>query len=140
MQVITAKQIVGPHFIAALGQHLLADLFGIAPSKLADDELLRSLLELAAGRSGLHPITEPIVVSFKAVAPEGQAGVTGFIVLAESHIAFHSYPELGFLAVDVFTCGANANPQAALDVFVERFEPERTVVHSYARGDSSADQ
>ncbi len=125
---------------SAIGEHLLADLFDIAPSELADGELLGSLLKQAAERCGLHAITEPVVISFNAMAPEGQAGVTGFIVLAESHIAFHSYPESGFLAVDVFTCGANAHPHAALDVFVERLEPKRTTIRSYTRGAPSADQ
>ena len=67
-------------------------------------------MQEAAERSGLRAITVPVVVPFTAVAPGGQAGVTGFIVLAESHIAFHSYPESGFLSEDVFTCGPNTNP------------------------------
>ena len=107
---------------------------------MANSELLGSLLKQAAERSRLHTITSPVVIPFTAVTPEGQAGVTGFIVLAESHIAFHSYPELGFLAVDVFTCGANANPQAALAVFIERLKPERTIIRCFTRGDSSADK
>jgi S-adenosylmethionine decarboxylase len=118
----------------AVGQHLLADLFGIAPDQLADGEALSELLQEAAARSGLHAITEPVVVHFEATAPGGQAGVTGFVILAESHIAFHSYPDMGFLAVDVFTCGPNAQPQAALDVFIERLHPERTDVRSWTRG------
>ena len=65
--------------------------------------------------------------------------VAGFFFLAESHSAFHSYPELSFLAVDMFTCGPNAQPQAALDVFVERLKPQQTVVHSLARGRQSTE-
>jgi len=117
-----------------MGQHLLADLFGITPERLADGEALSDLLQAAAERSGLNPITVPIVIPFRAVTPGGQAGVTGFIVLAESHIAFHSYPEMGFLAVDVFTCGPNAQPEAALNVFVERLQPKQTVLHNLMRG------
>ena len=124
----------------AIGQQLLADLFGIAPERLADGEALSDLLQAAAERSGLNPITMPIVIPFRAVTPGGRAGVTGFIVLAESHIAFHSYPELGFLAVDVFTCGPNAQPQAALDVFVEQLKPEQIICRSYVRGDPLADR
>lgn len=119
-----------------IGFHLLADLFGIAADRLADGDELRALLRVAAERSGLHTITEPVVVPFQATAAR-QAGVTGFVILAESHIAFHSYPELGFVAVDVFTCGPNAQPQAALDVFVQRLRPERTVIRRYVRGGSS---
>ena len=117
-----------------IGQHLLADLSGIAPERLADSTSLAELLEKAAERSGLNAITAPVIVPFKAVTAGGQAGVTGFIVLAESHIAFHSYPELGFMAVDVFTCGPNAQPQAALDVFIERLKPERIATQQVMRG------
>jgi S-adenosylmethionine/arginine decarboxylase-like enzyme len=52
---------------------------------------------------------------------------------------FHSYPELSFLAVDMFTCGPNAQPEAALDVFVEQLKPEQTIVRSYVRGNPSAE-
>ena len=66
-------------------------------------------------------------------------GVTGFTILAESHITFHSHPERGYLAVDVFTCGPLAQPQATLDVFVETLHPERTAFHSCVRGDLSTE-
>lgn len=128
------RQVAGMKSSNAIGQHVLADLFGIAPERLADSVSLAELLKDAAKRSGLNALAEPIVVPFKAPTTGGQAGVTGFIVLAESHIAFHSYPEWGFMAVDVFTCGTNAHPQAALDVFVERLKPEETVTHRWARG------
>ena len=124
-----------------IGQHLLADLFGVAPEQLANAEDLRQLLHEAAAHSGLHAIAEPAVIPFQAAEPQalystpGYGGVTGFVVLAESHIAFHSYPELGFVAVDVFTCGANARPQAALEVFIARLHPQQTVIRICARGE-----
>ena len=120
-----------------IGAHLLADLFGVAAEKLCDAKELEALLKESAARSGLRAIAEPVVIPFGANASGGHAGVTGFIVLAESHIALHSYPELGYLAVDVFTCGPNVQPQAALDVFVKALRPERTVVNCYVRGATS---
>ncbi len=120
-----------------IGTHLLADLFGVAAEKLCDAKGLEALLKESAARSGLRAIAEPVVIPFGAGTPEGHVGITGFIVLAESHIAFHSYPELGYLAVDLFTCGSKAQPQAALDVFVETLRPGRTVVNCYVRGAAS---
>jgi S-adenosylmethionine decarboxylase len=114
---------------AGIGCHLLADLFGVDAVLLVDAELLRRLLAEAVAGSGLRPVAEPVVVSFQ---PGG--GVTGFVVLAESHIAFHSYPERGYLAVDIFTCGPHADPRAALDVFTRRLHPARTVIHRHIRG------
>lgn len=48
-------------------------------------------------------------------------GVTGIVVLAESHISIHTWPETGLVAVDIFVCGKHADAHAALDVIVARF-------------------
>jgi S-adenosylmethionine decarboxylase proenzyme len=112
-----------------IGCHLLADLFGVDAALLADAGLLRQLLHEAVARSGLRAVSEPVIVSFQP-----GAGVTGFVVLAESHIAFHSYPERGYLAVDIFTCGPHADPDAALEAVADRLRPVRTEAHRYVRG------
>jgi S-adenosylmethionine decarboxylase len=112
-----------------IGCHLLADLFGVDAVLLADAALLGELLLASVAASALRAVADPVVVAFQ---PGG--GVTGFVVLAESHIAFHSYPERGYLAVDIFTCGPRADPGAALDVFARRLQPVRTVVHRHVRG------
>lgn len=118
----------------AVSQHLLADRYGIALERLADGETSSDLLQATAERSGLRAITAPTVIPFKAARPGGQAGVTGFIVLAKSHVAFHSCPEPGFMVMDMSACGPNAQPQAALDIFVEQLEPEQRVIHYWMRG------
>ncbi len=120
-----------------LAQHLMADLFGVEAGRLADAKAMRALLVQAVTQSGLRAIAEPVVIPFQGSQPASRAEVTGFVVLAESHIAFHAYPDRGFLAVDIFTCGPDARPQAALDVFVETLEPDWTMTRSYTRGDPS---
>jgi S-adenosylmethionine decarboxylase len=112
-----------------IGCHLLADLFGVEAALLADAGLLRQLLLDAVARSGLRAVAEPVIVSFQP-----GAGVTGFVVLAESHIAVHSYPERGYLAVDIFTCGPHADPGAALAAIADRLRPKRTESHRHVRG------
>jgi S-adenosylmethionine decarboxylase len=62
-----------------------------------------------------------------------EAGVTGVVLLAESHISIHTWPEFGFAAVDIFMCG-QAEPQRALDVMQGAFEPKTSSVKSLARG------
>jgi S-adenosylmethionine decarboxylase len=112
-----------------IGCHLLADLFGVEAALLDDAALLRQLLLEAVARSGLRAVAEPVIVSFQ---PGG--GVTGFVVLAESHIAFHSYPERRYLAVDIFTCGPHADSDAALAAITDRLRPARTEAHRHIRG------
>ncbi len=97
------------------GQHLLADLFGIAPDKLSDAGLIEALLRhsaLSAGATILHSHFH----SFGS----GQ-GITGVLLLAESHISIHTWPENGFAAVDIFMCGAS-QPQQALELILTAFK------------------
>ena len=87
-----------PHY-APSGQHLLADLYGIAADRLNDADSIEALLRasaVAAGATILHSHFH----SFGA----GQ-GITGVVLLAESHISIHTWPESGFAAVDIFMCG-----------------------------------
>jgi len=63
-------------------------------------------------------------------------GVTGFVLLAESHISIHTWPEYGFIAVDIFTCGKNMRPRAAVNVFTRAFLPQKVVVRKLRRGHS----
>jgi len=61
-------------------------------------------------------------------------GVSGVAVIAESHISIHTWPEFGYAAVDIFTCGKDAHPEAALEVLREAFKPKRMEVIEIKRG------
>mgnify|MGYP002831473879 CR=1 FL=1 len=61
-------------------------------------------------------------------------GVTGLAVLAESHLSLHSWPEYGYMAADVFTCGTLTIPRRAVAVFKEIFAPGRIEVREIERG------
>jgi S-adenosylmethionine decarboxylase len=98
------------------GTHVLADLSGIAAEKLSDCALLEKLLRDAAEAAGAH-----ILFSHFHVFGEGQ-GVTGVVLLAESHITIHTWPECGFAAADIFMCGA-AQPELALAVITSALQP-----------------
>ena len=113
-----------PHL--PLGTHLLADLSGIAPERLRDGAALEQLLRgaaIAAGAQVLHSHFH----SFGA----GQ-GVTGVVLLAESHISIHTWPECGFAAVDIFMCGA-ARPQLALDAIKDALQAAHCQLQSVRR-------
>ena len=60
-------------------------------------------------------------------------GITGVIVLAESHINIHTWPEVGFAALDIFMCG-KTNPVAAIPVLETAFKPQRMEVQTVTRG------
>jgi S-adenosylmethionine decarboxylase len=109
------------------GTHLLADFYGVAAARLTScaeiDALLRTGAE-AAGATVLHSHFH----SF------GDAqGITGVVLLAESHISIHTWPEFGFAAADIFMCG-DAQPRLALDVIEHAFKPASSIVQTIARG------
>jgi S-adenosylmethionine decarboxylase len=88
--------------------HLLAEYLGCDSRVLGDIDVLRELLRRAAEAAGAEVVGEV----FHRYAPQGVAGV---LVLRESHVSIHSWPEYGYAAVDFFTCG-DCRPERADDV------------------------
>ncbi|KQQ32826.1 S-adenosylmethionine decarboxylase proenzyme [Duganella sp. Leaf126] len=108
------------------GSHLLADLGGIAADKLCSCDTLDVLLRTAAGAAGAR-----VLHSHFHGFGDGQ-GVTGVVLLAESHISIHTWPECGFAALDIFMCGT-AQPQLALAVVVQALAPSSHSVQAIER-------
>jgi S-adenosylmethionine decarboxylase len=97
------------------GKHCILELYRASAAKLNDEALIRNILEEAARVSNatlLDIKTHPFI-------PQG---VTGFALLAESHISIHTWPESGYAAVDVFTCGEKTDPEVACKFLAETFE------------------
>jgi S-adenosylmethionine decarboxylase len=63
-------------------------------------------------------------------------GVTALGLLAESHIAVHTWPELGYAACDVFMCGEHAEPERACEHLAAALQAARWELHAYARGEA----
>ena len=84
--------------VTALGHHLLAEFTGCDASSLADLGRVTSAMLQAAEASGATVVTH----SFHHFSPHG---VSGAVIIAESHLAIHTWPEHGFAAVDFFSCG-----------------------------------
>jgi S-adenosylmethionine decarboxylase len=111
------------------GTHLIADLHGIAREKLADPAIIQALLRRAALAAGAH-------IVFSHFHPFGPGlGVTGVVLLAESHISIHTWPESGFAAVDIFMCG-HAAPHRALECIREGLAPVAVDLRDLARGNT----
>ena len=108
----------------ALGRHLLLELRDCNRDKLNDLDLLRQTMLGAAEETGATVIGE----IFHQFSPQG---VTGVVAIAESHLCIHTWPEFGYAAVDIFTCGEGFEPNDAARLIVERLEanaPEFTEV------------
>ncbi len=92
-----------------VGKHCILELYDCDSRKLDDEAFLRDAITTAAKRAGAT-LLNLITHRFE---PQG---VTGLALLAESHISIHTWPESGYAAVDVFTCGDHTMPERACQV------------------------
>lgn len=107
------------------GIHLIADFWygkNIENSK----EIKRILITAAKKAKNI-----PLEVYIHKFSPQG---ITAVILLAESHIAIHSWPEINYLAIDIFTCGREAMPDNALEYLKKEFQPKKIVIKKIKRG------
>lgn len=107
------------------GVHFLAEFWQGKTTE--DPEKLKDILTMAAKKSG-HTVLGTTIHKFE---PQG---ITGLVLLAESHISVHSWPEFGYLAIDIFSCGEKGKPQLALDFLKEQFQPKKVEMQIIKRG------
>lgn len=113
--------------VKALGRHILAEMYDCDPEVLNDQDLVCEVMVTAALQAGAE-IRE---VAFHKFSPQG---VSGVVVISESHLAIHTWPELGYAAVDVYTCGDRVNPWDACNYIVERLRAGRVQATEVKRG------
>lgn len=89
------------------GLHLMLDGYGADPIKLKDMGSLIKMLHDIPASMGMHTISEPLVVEVGPMNRKDPGGLSGFVLIAESHISFHTFPNRGFVTIDVYTCQNN---------------------------------
>ena len=110
-----------------LGRHALLNLYGCDPEVLNDLPYLQSLLRQTAIDLKATVVDEV----FHTFAPHG---VSGVVVIAESHLAVHTWPEHGYAAVDLFTCSETTQLSRLADLLRARFKASHIEYHEKARG------
>ena len=111
----------------ALGRHLLVELHDCDREALNDLDLIRDAMLKAAIESGAEILGD----SFHRFSPQG---VSGVVVIAESHLSIHTWPEFGYAAVDVFTCGTCVDPEKAASVLIEKLASRNHSTMEIPRG------
>jgi len=126
------------------GLHLTADLRGCRhdAAPMIDPQALRDLCLSAVHAAGLTAVGELFhryAAPAEAAAP---AGVTGVVLLAESHLAVHTWPELGAVTLDVYVCNFGADNSyrvlRVIDALIAAFAPRDIERHALQRGDAAA--
>lgn len=116
------------------GIHYMLDGYGANPDKLADKDALQTLLDTLPGEVGMHPITEPVVVEVGPNNKKDPGGVSGFVMVAESHISFHTFPGRGFVTIDAYTCNDTIDSDTLTKRLKDFFEISEEDVQVIKRG------
>lgn len=110
-----------------LGRHILAEIYECDEEILDNLKLIEKIMVDAAIKAG----AEVKEVAFHKFCPQG---VSGVVVISESHLAIHTWPEWGYAAVDVFTCGDNVDPWVACRYITKHFNAGHITATEVKRG------
>lgn len=113
--------------IGTNGTHIVLDLWGVEAVKLDNKRLIKQLLTEAATYSNAT-VLKTFFHKFEPV------GVTGVVVISESHISIHTWPQEGYASVDIYTCGLQSFPERAMLYLIERLGASKYSIVGMDRG------
>jgi len=111
----------------ALGKHIIAELYKCSSSVLNDSDVMEKHMREAARLSGATIISS----SFHHFSP---FGVSGVVIIAESHLTVHTWPEYGYASIDIYTCGDTLDPYKAYRYLIEHLRSAEQSVMEMKRG------
>jgi len=113
--------------VYALGRHVLLELRQCDREVLEDIGEIRGILLSAAERAKAKVVGE----SFHQFSPQG---VSGVVIIAESHLSIHTWPEWSYAAVDIFTCGDSVNVEEAVEFVTRNLSCQNLSILEISRG------
>ena len=116
-----------------VGHHYIVEASGCNPKVIRSVEKVQDILVKAAEIAGARVWA----ISFSKLPPHG---VSGVVVISESHISTHTWPELGYGALDIYTCGRNIDPEKAVLYAVEAFGATSSHITEITRGIDEGDK
>lgn len=110
-----------------VGGHIIAELYGVEQDLISKEDKVKAIMLEVVENSGLTIIGS----LFKQFEPYG---VSGVILISESHVSIHTWPEYSLVNLDIFTCGEQAKAERVFELFLERFKPKSFKRHAIDRG------
>lgn len=107
--------------------HLILDGYGRARDLLNDEKVIYDFLDGYPAKIGMTKISLPYVTYYKQGKPEDW-GISGFVLIAESHITIHTFTETGAVHIDIYSC-KNFNAEKIIEDLTQRFKLVRTRIH-----------
>jgi S-adenosylmethionine decarboxylase len=111
----------------SLGIHLIVELWDCNSLKLNDIDYISRIMIEAAEVSGATVLNS----AFQNFSPQG---ISGMVIISESHLSIHSWPEYSYAAIDLFTCGTKVDPWKALEYLENAFESKEIEITDFFRG------
>lgn len=112
----------------AVGRHAIADIYNCNCPKMDDLKYIKNLVMTSAKEAKLTVVDNKFY-KFNPI------GISGVLILSESHLTIHTWPEYNYIAVDVFTCGAEINPVNACKIIAKNFDSKSMMIREFERGD-----
>lgn len=116
------------------GVHLMFDGYNADPALLADKEHLTRLLTELPAKMAMHTLGDPMVVEVGELNKKDPGGISGFILIAESHISYHTFPRRRFISADIYTCQNELDTSAFTKLLAEAFGTSDYDIHVVKRG------
>ena len=114
------------------GPHLTLDLIGCPKEVLQDYNLHFEFLKKLPEMIGMTPITQPYVFPYSGLVPEDK-GITGIVIIAESHLSVHSFEDKGYTFIDMFSCKP-FDVEKAEKFIMDLFKPKKVERNLIERG------
>lgn len=111
----------------ALGRHIVCEFSGCDPMLLSDVDGIHTMM-IAAAKAARATVMES---AFHRFEPQG---VSGTVILAESHLSIHTWPEKGYAAMDFYTCGDHTDPWLACDLAAQELRAKSVLTTEFKRG------
>ncbi len=116
------------------GEHLMLDGYGGSYEKLNNKDLVSSILYDLPTKLGMKLLSEPVVYFAEPNHIKDPGGWSGVVVIAESHLSIHTFPEKGFVTADVYTCKNGMDNEYIIKYLTDAFELKDTEINFVKRG------
>jgi len=116
------------------GPHLTLDLYSCNKKKIGDKEYILKILDELPEIIGMHKISEPWVMEYPGNPKSFDAGgISGFVLIAESHISIHTFVKQAFASIDIFSC-KSFDVEKAEKYIIEKLEAKKVEKNFFTRG------
>lgn len=119
---------------AHFGEHITIDGYGGDPERLNNEDAVYSALVELCDLLRMQPLMKPLVISAPDNHIKDPGGLSGFVIIAESHISIHTFPKRRFVSADVYTCQNGIDKEFVIDFFKKKFKLEDVETHFIKRG------